>query len=230
MTTTTRRKKTTVTAGETMPATHTTVTISDICKAENVTEQAFRFALSELRPDDFDTVKAIPEAQKDMVLATLASAAKVLPSQDTTPQLPESPTPQAIQTAPETAQNQPQKQQNSDIVASTSKAPVTQGQAPKTNLPTALDELIASAEDDINLADLVLVYRNQQISQNTQTRDSELVAQLRERRIERRNQVFDSLRDLNSRQPQSPELPELPQALTAEIDALSRELGKQLVL
>jgi hypothetical protein len=96
------------------------------------------------------------------------------------------------------------------------------------NIPTALEELIQDAQENIELADLVHSYRNQQIIQNAQTRDSELVVQLRERRLETRNQVFDQLRNLNSRQPIPQELPELPASLSEEIQALSDELGKSL--
>ena len=136
----------------------------------------------------------------------------------------------ALQTSTETAPEQPQNLPNSNIVASGSNTPSVPGQAQNKPLPTALTELIAASQETIELADLVSIYRNEQILSNAQSRDAELVVKLREKRIENRNQVFSELRELNSRQPQSPELPELPQSLTAEIDALSKELGKQLNL
>ena len=145
--TTTRRKKATpATTPGTMPATHTTVIISDICKAENVTEQAFRLALMDIRPDDFDTIKAIPQTQAEQVLATLTSAVKELPSQATTPQLPETQTQQAIQPAPETAQKTEDEPQNTAIVGSRVNSPVAPQQATTgATVPTALVEAIAVA-------------------------------------------------------------------------------------
>jgi hypothetical protein len=96
------------------------------------------------------------------------------------------------------------------------------------NIPTALTEFIAKSQEDIELFDLVQLYRNEQIVQNAQTRDSELVAALREQRLESRAMVFDQLRELNSRQPIAPELPELPASLSEEIKSLADELGKKL--
>lgn len=202
------------------------VNISEFCHSQGINEQIFRLELMQYQ-DTADSSKICDFDVARQVANSLAATSKQLPeTQETAENL----TPPELQPAPEPAPEQPQKPQNSGIVASAPSAPVPQGQPPKTNLPTALDELIASAEDDINLADLVLVYRNQQIAANAQTRDNELVGQLRERRIERRNQVFDHIRDLNQKQPIAPDLPELPAALSDEIDALSRELGKSLRL
>jgi hypothetical protein len=175
-------------------------------------------------------VKAIPVTVAEQVLATIQATSKALPAteqpqieaQTTTENLTQS----ELQPSLETATEQPQKPQNSPMVASSPKAISTT--ATGANIPTALQELIQESEEVIELADLVHSYRNQQIIQNAQTRDSELVVQLRERRIETRNQVFDSLRNLNSRQPIPQELPELPASLSDEIKALSDELGKQL--
>ncbi|MEA5551668.1 hypothetical protein VB713_11875 [Anabaena cylindrica UHCC 0172] len=234
MATTTRttrtRKKTPPAPVEPMPATHTEVSISEVCKAENVTEQAFRLALMDIRADDFDTIKSIPTTQSEQVLATLASAVKELPSQATTPQIAKTSTPQELQPAPETAPKTEDQHQNSDIVASSQNSQIKQASKPANglNIPSALDELIAAAEEDINLADLVLIYRNQQISQNKEARDGELVASLRQQRTDNRDKTFDALRELNSRQPIAPDLEELPASLSDEIKALSDELGKQL--
>ncbi|MBD2667383.1 hypothetical protein [Richelia sinica] len=218
---TTRRRKTT-------SATTGLIPITDICKAESVTEQAFRLALMEIRPDDFDTVKAIAEAQKDMVIATLQATSKALPQ---TSQNPENLSQQELQPAQGTATEQPQKPQNSDIVASTPSVPTSQPQqsANGPNLPAALDELIATVKEDVQLADLILQFRNQQITQNKQARDAQLVKQLQESRIDTRHQVFDALRGFGSAVA-SPDLPELPTALSEEIKGLCDELGKQLSL
>jgi hypothetical protein len=181
----------------------------------------------EFQPDDFDSVRAIPVTVAQQVSSTIQATSKALPQNLETP---ETVTPQELQTAPPLATEHPQKPQNSGMVASGNSSQVSApGQtATGANIPTALEELIQDAQENIELADLVHSYRNQQIIQNAQTRDSELVVQLRERRLETRNQVFDQLRNLNSRQPIPQELPELPASLSEEIQALSDELGKSL--
>ncbi|MTJ10691.1 hypothetical protein [Anabaena sp. UHCC 0204] len=230
MATTTRRKKTPQPTPDVMPQTFETIAISDVCAQNELSEQTFRLALMDFQPDDFDTVRAIPVTVAEQVLATITATSKALPATEQ-PQLEaqtttENQTERAIQASQETAAEQPQNQQNSSIATSTPK--VISSPATGANIPTALEELIQESEEVIELADLVHSYRNAQIIQNAQSRDSELVANLREKRIETRQQVFDSLRGLNSRQPIAPELPELPSSLSEEIKALSDELGKQL--
>ena len=195
------------------------VAIADFCQSQGINEQIFRLELMQF-VEDADSTKTCDFAVAQSVAAVLLSQAKTLPSSETL-------TPQELQPATETAQPEPQKPQNSAMAVSGSNAI----SAPATGaaIPTALEELIQESEETIELADLVHSYRNQQILQNAQTRDSELISQLRERRLETRNQVFDSLRDLNSRQPVAQELPELPSSLSFEIKSLSDELGKKLV-
>ena len=223
MATTTRRKKTTLPAVDDMPQTFETLAISDICTQNGLSEQTFRLALMDFQPDDFDSVRAIPVTVAEQVLATIQAASKALPQ---TTQNPETLTTEALQPATAPAADEPQKPQNSGMVASGSNAlnkPATGSQ-----VPIALSEFISKSQEDIELFDLVQVYRNEQILTNSQARDQELVAQLREQRLENRAMVFDQLRDLNSRQPVAPELPELPASLSEEIKALSDELGKKL--
>lgn len=198
------------------------VAIADFCASQGINEQIFRLELMQYQ-EDADSTKTCDFSVAQGVAAALLSQAKTLPSSETL-------TPQELQPSQETATEEPQKQQNSSLVGNTPKAISSPGQpANGSNIPSALAELIQESEEVIELADLVHSYRNQQIIQNAQARDSELVVQLRERRLETRSQVFDSLRNLNARQPIPQELPELPSALSEEIAALSNELGKKLV-
>lgn len=202
------------------------VSIADFCASQGINEQIFRLELMQ-HLDNADSTKIVAFDVANQVASTITATTKALPQQvETTENL----TPQELQPSLETAAEQPQKPQNSSIATSgnSSQVSATGQPANGSNIPTALQELIQESEDVIELADLVHTYRNQQIIQNARTRDSELVVQLRERRIETRQQVFDQLRDLNNRQPIAPELPELPSALSEEIAALSDELGKKL--
>lgn len=204
------------------------VAITDFCQSQDINEQIFRLELMQF-VEDADSTKTCDFGVAQGVAAVLLSQAKTLPSS-------ENQTEKALQSAQETAQPQGDSTgQNipvSSKIATTHTAQgietATKSGNTKGTIPTALQELIQESEEVIELADLVHTYRNQQIIQNAQSRDSDLVVQLRERRIETRNQVFDSLRNLNARQPIAQELPELPASLSDEIKALSDELGKQL--
>ena len=198
------------------------VAIADFCASQGLNEQIFRLELMHF-VDNADSTKTCDFDVATSVAAGIQSTQAALPQTiETTENL----TPQELQPSQEAATEEPQKPQNTDMVASTPKA--ISSPATGSQVPTALSELIQESEEVIELADLVHSYRNQQIIENARTRDSELVVQLRERRIETRNQVFDSLRDLNARQPVTPELPELPASLSDEIKSLSNELGKKL--
>ena len=198
------------------------VDIAAFCASQGINEQIFRLELMQ-HCDDADNTKTCDFSVAQQVSSTIQATSKALPQNLETPQ---NLTPQELQPAPPLATEQPQKPQNTDMVASGSKA--ISSPATGSNIPTALQELIQESEEVIELADLVHSYRNQQIIQNAQSRDSELVAQLREQRLENRALVFDQLRDLNARQPVPQDLPELPASLSDEIAALSNELGKQL--
>jgi hypothetical protein len=198
------------------------VAIADFCQSQGINEQIFRLELMQ-HLDNADSAKVVAFDVATQVASTIQATSKALPETTATT---ENPTPQELQPSQETAQVTGDQPQNSLQVASGSKAISTS--ATGSQVPTALEELIQESEEVIELADLVHSYRNQQIIQNAQSRDSELVLQLRERRLETRNQVFDSLRGLNARQPIAQELPELPSSLSDEIAALSDELGKQL--
>ena len=198
------------------------VAIADFCQSQGINEQIFRLELMQ-HLNDADSTKTCDFSVAQTVASTIQATSKALPQQ---PEPLETLTPQELQPSQETATDEPQKPQNSGMVASGSNAlnkPATGSQ-----VPIALSEFISKSQEDIELFDLVHVYRNEQILQNAQTRDSELVAQLREQRLENRALVFDQLRDLNSRQPIPQELPELPSSLSDEIKALSNELGKSL--
>jgi hypothetical protein len=204
------------------------VSITDFCQSQGINEQIFRLELMQYL-DNADSTKTCDFSVAQGVAAVLLSQSKTLPSSENL-------TPQELQPAQETAE--PQQNSTSQNIPENSQLAQTQSgqgmeasnKTPSTKgsiVPTALDELIQESEEVIELADLVHTYRNAQIVENARTRDSELILQLRERRIETRNQVFDSLRNLNSRQPIAQELPELP-GLADEISGLCNELGKSL--
>jgi hypothetical protein len=211
-------KKTTKTAAIDLNS----VAIADFCQNQGINEQIFRLELMQFM-DDADSSKICDFDIANQIASNIQATSKSLPeATETTENL----TPTGLEPSQETATDEPQKPQNSFLAASSPKA--ISAPATGSQVPTALTEFIAKSQDDIELFDLVQIYRNEQIIQNAQARDSELVVQLREQRLESRAMVFEQLRDLNSRQPIAPELPELPTALSDEIKSLADELGKKL--
>ena len=216
-----------------------TINISDYCKAQNLSEQSFRLILENIRPDDFDSIKLIPQSDINYVLATLTAT---LPATNNALSTAESLTTQPIElinadsTTPKSPQNlETQAQQgieaNGAIVANSGIGGLTQNQTnPQGTNITLLDELIAASEEEIKLADLVSQFKTQQIIQNQQARDAQLVAQLREQRLNTREGYFNSLRNLQSTNIEKPELMADDLDFEAEITRLSAELGKQLVI
>ena len=198
------------------------VSIADFCQNQGINEQIFRLELMQYQ-EDADSSKIVDFDVANQILSNIQAASKALP--EVTPK-PENLTPTDLQPSQETAADEPQKPQNSSIVGNAPKS--ISNPATGSQVPTALTEFIAKSQEDIELFDLVQIYRNEQIIQNAQTRDSELVMQLREQRLESRAMVFEQLRELNSRQPIPQELPELPTALSDEIRSLADELGKKL--
>lgn len=198
------------------------VNISDFCQSQGISEQIFRLELMQFM-DNADSLKFIsPDVASQVSISIQSTQPALLPTQE----IPETIAPQDLQPSTDIPSEQPQKQQNNAIVGNTPKAISTPPAGAA--IPTALTEFIAKSQDDIELFDLIQTFRNEQILQNSQSRDQELVVKLREQRLENRALVFDQLRDLNARQPIQPDLPELPPSLRDEIKALSNELGKQL--
>ncbi len=215
------------------------INISDYCKAQNLSEQSFRLILENIRPDDFDSVKHIPQSDVEYVLATLTAT---LPATNNALSIAESPATQPIElieadsTTPKSTQSpETQAQQgieaNGAIVANSGIGGLTQNQTnPQGANITLLDELIAASEEEIKLADLVSQFKTQQIIQNQQARDAQLVSQLREQRLNTRQGYFGALRDLQATTIDKPELMTDNLDFEAEITRLSVELGKQLVI
>jgi len=208
------------------PAT-TTLKILDICKAENLTEQAFRLALAQIRPNDFDSTKEVSTEEAEQVLASI------------NPQkIAESRTPQGTQ--PIEADSNTEKpseipetpvQQGLQLVglAVANSGNVVSGNRPQSQGLTALKELVAAAEEEIELADLVSQFKNQQIIQNAEARDAELAVRLRDRRLDRRGGYLDAIRGMQSTTIDRPEIPSDDFDLSSEIQNLNTELGKQLI-
>ena len=232
------RKSTSTPTTATIMNTNETVNISDYCKTHQLSEQAFRLALGDIRPDDFDSVKAVPSSEASAVHATLTAT---LPAPNNSHQIAGNHTEQAIElnmanstndNDSKTPETQPQQgiQPDSAIVANSGNGGMSQNQStPQGSNITLLDELIAASEEQIKLADLVAQFKSQQILQNAAARDAQLVDQLRHQRLNTRAGYFDALRGLQSTTVDKPEITADHLDFDAEVTRLSNELGKQLI-
>ena len=233
-----RPRKSTTPTTVTIMNTNETVNISDYCKTHQLSEQAFRLALGDIRPDDFDSVKAVPSSEASAVHATLTAT---LPAPNNSHQIAGNHTEQAIEPVvadstnnndfktPETSTQQG-TERNGLTVANSGNGGITQNQSiSQGGNITLLDELIAASEEEIKLADLVSQFKNQQIIQNQQARDGQLVDQLRNQRLNTRAGYFDALRGLQATTVDRPEIAADDLDFDAEVTRLSNELGKQLV-
>jgi hypothetical protein len=205
----------------------TTLKILDICNAQNLTEQDFRLALAQIRPNDFDSTKEVSTEEAEQVLATINP-----------PKIAESQAPQGIQpivaisNTEETSEiPKTDTQQGLQPVglAVANSGNVVSGNRPKAEGLAALKELVAAAEEEIELADLVSQFKNQQIIQNAEARDAELAVRLRDRRLDRRGGYLDAIRGMQSTTIDRPEIPSDDFDLSSEIQNLNMELGKQLI-
>jgi hypothetical protein len=235
-----RPRKSTTPTTVTIMNTNETVNISDYCKTHQLSEQAFRLALGDIRPDDFDSVKAVPSSEASAVHAALKQA--TLPAPNNSHQIAGNHTEQAIEpvVADSTNNNdfkmpeistQQGIQPDSAIVANSGN--VGMSQKPQAGQPsniTLLDELIAASEEEIKLADLVAQFKSQQILQNAAARDAQLVDQLRHQRLNTRAGYFDALRGLQSTTIDRLEIAPDDLDFDAEVTRLSNELGKQLTI
>src|SRR5689334_24061580 len=93
----------------TTPATDSnTITVAAAVDQLKTTEQALRLALIDIRPDDFDTVKALPLLDFEAVAKKIeATKQPQLPAHSENLENSETPTRQALETATEKPQNAP---------------------------------------------------------------------------------------------------------------------------
>ena len=201
--------------------TQDTVSIHDACLKYMTTEQSLRLALSHVRPDDFDTVKAVSEADLEAIashfqpkLPTVASNTLELP--ETSPQ-------QALEPAPEQPQNAlslPQQQQH---LTSVTQSPSNHAQL------TLIDQLARQASEEIAAVDAIAQVKNQLILNNLAVRDAELAEGINQHWQHQKQGYLGAIRDLAGQAMQKPEVTPDETDLTQEIEGIITELGKKLI-
>ncbi|MBD2536118.1 hypothetical protein H6G97_45115 [Nostoc flagelliforme FACHB-838] len=196
-----------------------TVSIHDACLKYMTTEQSLRLALSHVRPDDFDTVKAVSEADLEAI------ASHFQPQLPAIPQNNEALTQQALAAATEHPQNTP-------IVPSVSQQQLTNStQSPKSTLGLSLVEQLAKqASEEITAVDAIAQVKNQLILNNLAVRNAELVEGINQHWQHQKQGYLGAIRDLAGLAQQKPEVTPDETDFTQEIEGIITELGKKLIV
>ncbi len=202
-----------------------TVSIHDACLKYMTTEQSLRLALSHVRPDDFDTLKAVSEADLEAIashfqpkLSTVASNTSELPenSETLSEELPEPATEQSQKTL-----SLPQQQQylTTPTQSSTSNVQLT-----------LIHQLARQAEQEIELVDAIAQVKNQLILNNLAVRDAELAEGINQRWQYQKQEYLGAIRDLASKALEPVAITPDETDLTQEIEGIITELGKKLIV
>lgn len=204
------------------PATDSnTITITAAVEQLKTTEQALRLALIDIRPDDFDTVKALPLLDFEAVAKKIeATKQPQLPAQNENS---ETLTQQALEPATQQPQNAPIVPQHSQQQLANS----AQSPTPNTGL-SLVEQLAKQATEEIAAVDAITQVKNQLILNNLAIRQTELTEAINQNWQYQKHEYLGAIRDLASlgKQPVQITLDETD--FTQEIDSIIDELGKTL--
>ena len=198
--------------------TEDTVSIHDACLKYMTTEQSLRLALSHVRPDDFDTVKAVSELDLEAI------ASHFQPKN--TLELPET-----LETSPQQTSNPATEQPQSTLSVSQQHQHLTApSQSPTSNAQlTLIDQLAKQAGQEIELVDAIAQVKNQLILNNLAVRDAELAEGINQHWQHQKQGYLGAIRDLASKALEpvaiTPDTTDLP----AEVDQIIAELAKKLI-
>ncbi|MHC5722569.1 MAG: hypothetical protein ACYT04_24230 [Nostoc sp.] len=222
------RKKTTA-------ATADTITINEALLESGQHETAFRLALSYVRPDDFDTVKAIPMLDYQATIKQLQGTQSQLPDtgsqlrdeDSSTSELPENTetlTEQPSNPATEQPQSTLSVSQQQQQLASPSQSPASNAQL------TLIDQLARQAGQEVELVDAIAQVKNQLILNNLAVRDAELVESINQRWQYQKQGYLGTIRDLASLAKEPVQITPDESDLTLEIEGIISDLGKKLIV
>jgi DNA mismatch repair ATPase MutL len=175
------------------------------------TEQSLRLALSHVRPDDFDTVKAVSEADLEAIASHFQ------------PQLPETSPQQEIESATEQQQNALSLPQQERHLAAPTQSPIPNAQL------TLIEQLTRQASEEIAAVDAIAQVKNQLILNNLAVRDAELAEGINQHWQHQKQGYLGAIRDLAGLAQQKPEVTPDETDLTQEIEDIITELGKKLI-
>lgn len=188
-----------------------TVSIHDACLKYMTTEQGLRLALSHVRPDDFDTVKAVSEADLEAIASHFQ------------PQLPETSPQQEIESATEQQQNSLSLPQQERHLIAPTQSPIPNAQL------TLIEQLTRQASEEIALVDSIAQLKNQLILNNLAVRDAELAEGINQHWQHQKQGYLGAIRDLASKALEPVAITPDETDLAQEIEGIITELGKKLI-
>ncbi len=215
------RKKTTTAPTEDV------VSIHDACLSYTTTEQGLRLALSHIRPDDFDTVKAVSEADLEAIAPYFQP--KLPDVASSTSELPENLQNFTQSEQPESSQNLTQAE-NKLSLQQPAKNLTSHSQAQRGSEISLIEQLTKQAEQEIQLVDAIAQVKNQLILNNLAVRDAELAESINQRWLNQKQGYLGSIRGLADLAQQKPEITPDENDLTQEIEGIITELGKKLIV
>jgi DNA mismatch repair ATPase MutL len=187
------------------------------------TEQSLRLALSHVRPDDFDTVKAVSELDLEAIASYFQPELPVVASTSELPENSQNLTQQTSEPATEQPQNALSLQGQQQHLT----AP-TPGSSPNAQL-TLIEQLTRQASEEIAAVDAIAQVKNQLILNNLAVRDTELTESINQHWQHQKQGYLGAIRDLAGLAQQKPEVTPDETDLTQEIEGIITELGKKLI-
>jgi hypothetical protein len=202
-----------------------TVSIHDAARKYMTTEQSLRLALSHVRPDDFDTVKAVSEADLEAIASHFQpKLPEVANSTLESPENLQNLTQQASEPATEQPQNTLSVSQQQQHLTAPSQSPTSNAQL------TLIDQLAKQAGQEIELVDALAQVKNQLILNNLAVRDAELVESINQRWQYQKQGYLGAIRDLSTLAKEPVVITPDENDLTLEIEGIISELGKKLIV
>ena len=220
---------------KTTSATADTITINEALLESGQHETAFRLALSYVRPDDFDTVKAIPMLDYQATIKQLQGTQSQLPdigsrladqasNTSELPQNTETLTEQVSESATEQPQSTLSVSQQQQHLASPTQSSTSNAQL------SLIDQLARQAGQEVELVDAIAQVKNQLILNNLAVRDAELVESINQRWQYQKQGYLGTIRDLASLAKEPVVITPDENDLTLEIEGIITELGKKLIV
>ncbi|AVH68582.1 hypothetical protein [Nostoc sp. 'Peltigera membranacea cyanobiont' N6] len=200
-----------------------TVSIHDACLRYMTTEQSLRLALSHVRPDDFDTVKAVSELDLEAIASYFQPELPTVASTSESPENSQNLTQQTSEPATEQPQNALSLQGQQQHLT----AP-TPGSSPNAQM-TLIEQLTRQASEEIAAVDAIAQVKNQLILNNLAVRDTELTESINQHWQHQKQGYLGAIRDLAGQAMQKPEVTPDETDLTQEIEGIITELGKKLI-
>lgn len=205
--------------------TQDTVSIHDACLKYMTTEQSLRLALSHIRPDDFDTVKAVSEADLEAIASHFQpKLPEVASNTSESPENLQNFTQETSEPAPEQLKNTLSLPQQERHLTAPTQSPSNHAQL------TLIEQLTRQASEEIAAVDAIAQVKNQLILNNLAVRDAELAEGINQRWQHQKQGYLGAIRDLASLGKQSVAITADETDLTQEIEGIIIELGKKLIV